>query len=167
MKKITVLIIILIAVGAGAYFYNKHEAQAPINEETYQNQTPSGDTTPPATSTGVNTQTTVKGSNGPDYTPGTYSDGGETSGSDIQVIEVDFDGKTFTPATVNIHPNDYVFFKNTSTADFWPASNYPNFGDKKALAADEQYKFQFTKVGNWDFYNKLATGIHGTVVVSK
>ncbi len=175
MKKIIPLIIILIAAGAGFYFYNKHEAQAPINEPI-QNlpQSGSDSSTPPATSTGANTQTPVKGSNGPDYTPGGYSDGGETTGSDIQVVEVDFDGKSFTPATITIHPNDYVFFKNSSTVNFWPASDphpthtdYPGFDAQKPIVPGQQYKFQFTKIGSWGYHDHLDHDITGTVVVVK
>ena len=172
MKKVFILVLVLVVVALGIYFYNKNEVKAPV-VETNEPQT-----TQYATTTGVspNGQTTVKGSTGPDYTPTSTpkakAGGGETPAPNIQVVEVDFDGTAFSPKTVTINQNDWVFFKNKSTVAFWPASdphpthtNYPGFDALKSIAPGGEYKFQFTKVGTWGYHDHLDHGITGTVIV--
>lgn len=179
MKKIIVLLIVLVLLGTGIYIYTKKEAKAPTdnnvqsqsqNQNTGQNQAQS-QSNPSATPTPT-TQTNVKGGIGPDYTPPGQS--GENIGPDIQVYAVDFNGTAFTPAAVNIKVNDWVFFKNNSASDFWPASNphpthtdYPAFDALKRIAPGGQYKFQFTKAGSWGYHNHLTPDIGGTVNVAQ
>jgi plastocyanin len=181
-KKILILLIVFIILGVGFYTYNKKEAQAPTNNTPIGQQGPQGGANPhsntpsttPIPSPTPNTQTNVKGNTGPDYTPGAYSGGGETTGLDMQVVEVDFDGTSFTPKVTDIKQNDYVFFKNKSKVNFFPASNpypadsdYPAFKAAKAIAPGAQFKFQFTKVGSWGYHDDLHPSIGGTVNVSK
>lgn len=180
MKKVVIIaVIILVAVGVGYYFYQHNQAKAPADEtsEYGSNQSPAPvsqqPNSNPATST-PNTQTNVKGNTGADYTPSTSPMGGEIPAPDVQVVEISYDGSQFTPASVNIKANDYVFFKNNSTSTFWPASgphpthtDYPGFDAKKPIEAGGQYKFQFTKVGDWSFHDHLNPSAHGVVHVSK
>lgn len=106
---------------------------------------------------------------------GTFSSGeNQPDGSPIAVVEVDFDGSKFSPSPMDIKVNDWVFFKNLSTVDFWPASNphpthtdYPGFDAKQPIAPGGQYKFQFTKAGHWGFHNHLSPSIGGVVNVTQ
>jgi len=190
MKKSTsyIIIIIVIAAGLAAYAYWKNPAQAPRDntsgnqqaqpqaEQTSGSQPASG-----ATSTGagvgvggsLNTITTPNPKGG--QSVGTFSSGEDQGGEpDIQVVEVDFNGTSFTPASVNIKAGDYVIFTNKSSVNFWPASDphpthtdYPGFDAKKSIAPGGDYKFQFLKPGDWGYHDNLNPGITGTVNVSK
>jgi len=167
MKKILILAIILIILGLGFYFYNKKEAQAPAN----YNYNPGASSSQVS---GATSSASQKSGGGQTPAPATFSPGGETPGANIQVVEVDFNGSSFAPNTVTIHQNDYVFFKNKSTVDFWPASNphpthtdYPGFDAGKPIPPGGEYKFQFTKIGSWGYHDHLDPSIGGTVVVSQ
>ncbi|HYV33692.1 MAG TPA: hypothetical protein VE973_02495, partial [Candidatus Limnocylindria bacterium] len=120
----------------------------------------------------LNSSTTV------DVSPkgGTFSsgDGSPDGGADIQVVEINYDGTSFKPASVNIKSGDYVVFKNIGSVDMWPASNphpshtdYLGFDAKKPMGFGEKYKFQFTKVGNWGFHNHLNPSQGGVINVSQ
>lgn len=176
MKKglIIAAVVIILAALAG-YFYMHNQAKAPTtvdgslsgqNQQSQSNPVPSQNQT--ATSSG--SQININGSL--DVKAGT--EGGETAAPNIQVVEVDFDGSQFTPATVNIKAGDYVFFKNKSTVDFWPASDphpthtdYPGFDALHNIAPGGEYKFQFTKIGSWGYHDHLAPFIRGTVNVAQ
>ncbi len=179
-KKITILILVLVILGVGFYLYNKKETEAPIVTEnetldqtnTGNSQTTNETVTTPTTTSG--TQTKGTGTTGSGSSQGQFTNGGETPGSDIQVIEVTFDGKSFSPSSITVHQNDYVFFKNASTVNFWPASNphpvhtiYPEFDADKAIGPGGQYKFQFTKIGTWGYHDHLHPSATGTVIVEK
>ncbi len=179
-KKIAILIVVLLVLGIGFYSYNKREAKAPEADTGLvqsQNQQPAQQ--PPAGSSSstpvVPGKTIVKDNAGAaDYSPGHFSTGDEAETSNIQVVEIDYNGTSFNPSSVDIHANDWVFFKNTGKTDFWPASNphplhtdYSGFDAKKAVAPGAQYKFQFTKIGSWGFHNHLNPSMHGTVNVTK
>lgn len=176
MKKIIIIIVILLAVGAGYFLLRHNQAKAPTTE-TSQNQPPQStgndQPTQPTVTPSGQTQT-INNAGKPDYTPSSSPTGGEVAPPNIQVVEVDYDGTRFTPAVVNIKVNDWVFFKNKSTLDFWPASNphpthtdYPGFDALKNIAPGGEYKFQFTKAGSWGYHNHLNPDIGGTVNVSK
>jgi plastocyanin len=165
MKKIIILIVVLVILGFGFYLFNKNQAKAPVVtssnnvQETLNNQ-PIASTTVVTTTAG-----TVENTPAP-LPPKSQAGGGETPGSNIQVVEVDFNGTAFSPATVSIHQNDWVFFKNKSTVDFWPQSTTSGIFDAgAAIAPGKEFKFQFTKVGSWVYTDHLAPSIGGTVVV--
>ncbi len=168
-KSLIIAAVVVILAGLGWYFYQNNQAKAPSEtSQTNQNQ-PSADNAAPA-ATSSNDQLNVNAS----LNTKAGSEGGEAPAPNIQVTEVAFDGSQFTPATVNIKAGDWVFFKNNSTVDFWPASNphpshtdYPGFDALKPIAPGGEYKFQFTKVGSWGYHDHLAAYIHGTVNVSQ
>jgi plastocyanin len=177
MKKLFIVAIVVLLIAGGVYLINKKEAKAPA-EGNQQNQNQNAAQSPaqsqnnqPASST-PSIQTNVKGSNGPDYTPPGQT--GENAGSNIQVYEVDFDGTAYSPAAIKISINDWVFFKNKSSADFWPAAGsantiaaFPNFNPSAAIAPGKEYKFQFTKAGSWSFGDNLHANMVFTVNVSQ
>jgi len=171
MKKTIIVIIILAAAGIAFYIYSKKEAKAPAVENY---QPAPAQTQAPAQTTTPQTQTNIKGGTGADYTPPQAPSGGENLGSNIQVYEVDFDGTGFAPATININRDDYIFFKNKSAGDFWPVAGsantiaaYPNFNPLQPIGAGGEYKFQFTKAGDWSFGDKLHSNMVFSVNVSQ
>lgn len=103
-----------------------------------------------------------------------FSDGNdlETLAPDVLVVQVDFDGEKFSPATLNIKVGDYVIFKNNSKNLLWPASDphpahsgYPDFDSKQAIQAGGKWQFQFKKSGEWKYHNHLNPSLTGVVVV--
>lgn len=182
MKKIAILIIVLVVLGVGFYAYNKKEAKAPSQTESQtqnssqQSQEQTSQTTQnTATTTAANsTATSTSASSSTPSKQFSSGSGSSDTSNNIQVVEVDFDGTQFTPNTVTIHQNDWVFFKNKSTEDFWVASNphpthtdYPGFDAKQSIAPGGEYKFQFTKIGSWGYHDHLDHTIGGTVVVTQ
>ncbi len=172
-KNLIIIAIVLVAGAGGAYFVMHNQAQAPAIENPQQQsetkaqaQTPV--TPPPAKS--------ISPSPAPKVSPTKQLSTGdnEPMAPDIQVVEIDYDGSQYTPSTVSIKVNDYVFFKNKSNVEFWPASNphpthtdYPAFDAKKPIAAGGEYKFQFTKVGVWGFHDNLNPVAQGKITVGK
>ena len=186
MKKAIIVAIIIVA-GVGFYIYN-HQVKAPGSTAEYQdkNQPSQGANDSAALSQSGLTATSSAGNSaatgsvkinaGSSGAQSTFSSGENTDagGSGIQVVEVDFDGSGFTPATVSIKAGDYVFFKNKSGVDFWPASDphpthtdYPGFDAGHPIAPGGEYKFQFNKVGSWGYHNHLQPSEHGIVKVSQ
>ena len=174
-KTIIIVIVILILAGAGYYFYSHKNGGNPYGNGydtgSYQNsQGQQAGQNTPATATVPSTQTqTNNNPNGPDYTP--PGAGGETVAPNIQVSEVDFDGTKFSPDPVNIKAGDYIFFKNGSNVDFWPASaangGYVGFNSFKNIAPGAEFKFQFTKAGTWPYYDYSHPDVKGTIIVSQ
>ncbi len=98
----------------------------------------------------------------------------EAPGPDIQVWEVSYANGEFAPKVLDIKKGDYVFFKNKSTVDFWPASNphpahtgYSGFDAKAPIAPGGKFQFQFTKAGAWGFHDHLNPGAAGTINVAE
>ncbi|MBI5530317.1 MAG: cupredoxin domain-containing protein [Candidatus Doudnabacteria bacterium] len=179
MKK-TIIIIVVLAVlaGAGYYLYGRNQAKAPaeqFNQTSDSNQTQQSQSEQLESSSTpeMGKLNTKNNSSSPDYTPGKFSNGeDEAAAPDIQVWEVDFDGAQFSPSTITIKAGDYIMFKNKSTQDFWPASDphpthtgYPGFDSGKAVAAGAKFNFQFDKVGSWGYHDHLNPIIKGTVIV--
>lgn len=172
MKKALIIIIVLLVLGAGGYYlYQKNQIKAPGEDLSgYQQNQPPASNNQPTSDVEPTATPTPKATSAPS---GTFSSGeSEPAAPDIQVWEVGFDGARFTPKTINIKVNDWVFFKNKSSVDFWPASNphpthtgYSDFDAGKKIAAGATFKFQFTKAGSWGYHDHLNPSIGGTVVV--
>ena len=179
-KKILVLLILVIILGVGFYAYNRQVAKAPVAEFGTSQNTATTTGSTEATQNVVATTSPDRHLNVMPIPAGnspqpTYSNGGEDgAGSNIQVVEVDFDGKQYAPQDTKINIGDYVFFKNKSTVNFWPLAGsaatlaaYPNFSAGKPIAPGGEYKFQFTKAGNWSFGDNLNANMTGTVEVAQ
>ena len=180
-KVLATLIFLAIIIAAGFYFirYSSKPAKAPAEPMSAQqpalpkkSQTAtSAPAQQPATaaSAGANPQVNNK------QLQGTFSSGeGDAAAPNIQVWEVDFDGSKFSPSPLNITINDWVFFKNKSSVDMWVASNphpthtdYPGFDSLKAIPPGGEYRFQFTRAGNWGYHDHLSPSIGGTVDVAQ
>ena len=165
----SIIIIIVIILAVGCYFYLRQEAKAPSMDDsqtgtmaspTVASITPSPRSIPTATGKPPATGST---------NTAPAAGGGETTGSDIQVLEVDYTDDGFSPQSISINGNDYIFFKNKSSKSFWPTAaptgGYPSFDAGKQIAPGSEYKFQFTKAGTFHYENKLNPSETGTVAV--
>ncbi len=179
-KKILLLVGVLVLLGVGFYLYNRNQAMAPVVEDSsLENLKQEGlsensveSTVSPTTTPAQNTPKTAEKPADSGLITGRFSAGEDLEAPDIQVVEVGYDGSKFNPATVDIKVNDWIFFKNNSKSDFWPASgphpshtNYPEFDSKKALGPGQTFKFQFTKAGSWKFHDHLNPTAFGTIQV--
>lgn len=89
-----------------------------------------------------------------------------------EAAEVNYDGTTFTPATLTVAKGTTVTFKNSSSGTVQPASDphpshtkYPGFDAEKAVAAGQSYSMTFDTAGTWGYHNHLNTRQTGTIVV--
>lgn len=177
MKKFAYFIIIIIILAGGYYFYaqKNKQAMAPTVENGGMTENKAGENQnqPLATSSLPNSPSQGQGSS-TQPSQGTFSGGeGDSMAPDILVVQVDFDGQSFNPKSVNIKVGDIVIFKNNSSQDFWPASNphpihtdYPEFDAKQAIAPGGKYQFKFEKAGNWGYHDHLNPSMNGTINVS-
>lgn len=180
MKTLFYIVLAVVIIAGGYYFYDKGNKQAKAPNSTEQtgeslgNNQQNVNTTITPTPTPTATPTQTSKTNQEIQVEGTFSAGENTGGegSDVQVHEIVYDGTKFTPSRLEIKVNDYVFFKNSSQVDFWPASashpdhsEYPEFDAKKAIAPGKTFKFQFAKVGNWGFHDHLNPEAIGLVEV--
>lgn len=184
MKKLLYFIIVLIILAGGYYFYaqKNKRAMAPTVENGgflkedagIKPEEPSGEqATAPTSSAPLSSP--FEPSQNSTETKGTFSGGEEGAGlaPDVLVVQVNFDGTEFTPASVDIKVGDIVIFKNNSSQDFWPASvphpthtDYPAFDAKQAVSPGGKFQFKFEKVGSWQYHNHLNPSAKGVVNVS-
>ncbi len=168
-KKILAIVIFLLAV-SGVFFFlyrgSVKPAEAPNQEEESalpgsQNiQAPTSNQTPTPVPTEVKIDVNGK------ELKGTFSAGEDMpDGSSISVLQVDFDGKQFTPASIDIKVNDWIFFKNNSESELHLVSSV--FPQAQTIAPTKQYKFQFTKAGKFTYENSLQSFMQGVVNVSQ
>lgn len=178
MKKAIIITILLIIVGAGVYFYSRSEVKAPtspaVENGSPQTQTSAPQNAAPSSATSAAAQTGTPAAN---YTPPQAAGGGENTGSNIQVYEVDFDGTKFSPSPITVNVKDWIFFRNKGQVNMWIISNPGltsptdlHLDSLKAIPPGGEYKFQFTSPGDFIYENKLnppPAGSGGTVIVSK
>lgn len=173
MKKTPIIIIgiVLVIAGIGYYMLAQNQNQktvsdsnsdANISEQTTNDSTSEDQTqTPPATKTTPNGTATFSGE--------------ETAGNvDVQVHEIVYNGKAYSPSSLDIKMGDVVFFKNESSGNFWPASashpthnDYPEFDALKPIASGQTYEFKFEKIGDWKFHDHLNPSAFGVIRVTK
>ncbi len=179
-KILSILIFLVLIIGVIFYLYHSgaKQAQAPTQEQQSQpdvnksannnQQSPPPVIQPAASASASGSQINL----GNKQLSGTFSSGeGQPDGSAVAVQEVDFDGKQFSPASLDINVNDWVFFKNKSQVDFWPIANpasaYPTFDAKAAIAPGKEFKFQFAKAGKWAYQDQLSPSIGGIINVGQ
>jgi len=183
MKSFMYFIIIVIILGGGYYFYARENRQAmapTINTNQIQEQKDS-ELTQPQAETKANTDAEKETENKENVdkavpvkeTQSQFSAEEEQSMADILVVQINYDGKSFSPSALNIKLGDIVIFQNNSSTGFWPASDphpvhtsYSGFDAKSAIAAGEKWQFVFEKAGTWGFHDHLNPSALGTVTVS-
>ncbi len=167
---ITIIVLVVAAVGYVAFSMNR-EAKAPSLESAEQG----GSMQDQQQNTGETANEVQSQNSGNSaQSTGTFSDENNVMNPDTQVFEIVYDGKTYSPASLEIKVGDIVFFKNTSNGSFWPASAphpthtiYPEFDAKAALKAGSTFEFKFTKVGEWKYHDHLNPSAYGVVKVTQ
>ena len=102
------------------------------------------------------------------------------------MVDVEHDGKTFTPSTLTVKTGDTVTFKDASTKNMWVASDeHPTHTEydgtsrsthcaagytgetpfDQCAPSKSDYSFTFKKAGAIEFHDHLNPGAHGTVTV--
>jgi plastocyanin len=186
-KRILILTAVIVIAAAGIYVYSRGQRQALApqgqnnsRQQDLSNNNQDQSASNPNLADSSTPQSDASGGQNPGVTSsstaqsqGTFSSGEGDMGPDVLVVQVNFDGTSFSPNTVNIKAGDIVVFKNNSQQDFWPASNphpihtdYPEFDAKKNIPPGGKYQFQFEKVGTWGYHDHLNPSITGTIVVS-
>lgn len=173
-SKTTLIILIVLIVAAVGYiaFSMNREAKAPTLEE---GQSQTQNTSDQAKDSMTNSdQDQGAASTTPKPSSATFSDENNAMNPDVQVYEVSYDGKAFSPASLEIRVGDIVFFKNKSTEAFWPASaphpihtDYPEFNAKSEIKAGSTFEFKFTKVGEWKYHDHLNSSVYGVIKVTQ
>lgn len=89
-----------------------------------------------------------------------------------EVIVVTYSDSGFAPKEILVSSGQTVRFVNESKDNMWVASAVhpghtilPEFDDKKAVGAGENYEFTFTKIGKWNYHNHIKPNATGTVIV--
>lgn len=173
-----ITIVIFCLVGFGVYVYDKSLVPAqPSQNNPSTSTSDSIKTIPPSNLQNSSSNSpsqnggkvpAPKSTSTPVDKPVFSSGEGQSAGSNIQVKEVDFDGNQFSPKEVTVKVNDYIFFKNKSSLSFQPASgssDYPNFGPTTQIAPEKEYRFQFTKAGRLDYYDKISNTATGSIII--
>ncbi len=172
-----IILVIILFLGAGVYYFMNNRAIAPAGNgikttpQAEEDKSPATQDIATTTPNRIQLDTTVDtGKSVPVYSSGEE----ETQNPDIQVVAINYDGKEFSPVSVNIKVGDYVIFYNKGTSAFWPASgphpthtSYPEFDAKKAIDAGGKFQFEFTKTGTWSFHDHLNPSAKGTVIVTQ
>ncbi len=90
--------------------------------------------------------------------------------SPSSVVEVNYDGTSFSPSPITIKKGATVRFVNKSSSPMWVASNphpvhtdYPGFDQKQR---GDSYEFTFDKTGTWGYHNHLEPSITGQIIVT-
>lgn len=175
MKRNLLVIAVILLIAGGLYFAFGRTTKAPEQQESQDSGQPAMQEQAPS-STESKLPAVQDKQPAPDAAPQKQFSGGEGEpvAPDIQVWEVSYADGEFAPKVLNIKKGDYVFFKNKSTVDFWPASdphpthtNYPGFDAKAPIAPGSKYQFQFTKAGTWGFHDHLNPQAVGTINVAE
>lgn len=165
-KQILGTLAVVVVVIIGIVLYSRSNSDVASDTESQTNMATDNQSTDSTTNTtNSNTETSIP------TTPVT-KEPSAPDGNDVQVFEIAFDGKAYTPSTLTIKNGDIVVFKNNSSEDFWPASaqhpnhlEYPDFDPKKPVAAGQTWQFKFTKSGAWGFHDHLTPSAFGKITV--
>ncbi len=162
-KQILGALALVAVVVIGIVLYSRSNSDVASDTENQTNMAANSQSLDTTANTNAETNTAI--------TP-TPSEPTAPDGNDVQVYEIAFDGKAYTPSTLTIKNGDIVVFKNNSDKNFWPASarhpdhlEYPEFDPKKGIAAGQTWQFKFTKSGAWGFHDHLTPSAYGKITV--
>lgn len=158
MKNKFFIFVVIILVVAGIYFIVKKPAYSPTNQEYEKNQNSSLENT----MNGMETMNEEEMMNH-EQMPSSEKTFNHT---------VNYNGKNFTPSSLEIKVGEIVKFSNQSDGGMWVASGshpshdiYPEFDAKKNIPSGGIYEFKFTKVGEWKYHNHTNPNAFGTIIV--
>ncbi|HEX9608875.1 MAG TPA: hypothetical protein VGA06_01535 [Candidatus Paceibacterota bacterium] len=161
------LIVAVLVVIGGTFFFTIEQAQAPENGAP---EDVTLESSPTPSDTGDST----------DEGPGSSSEDGDSAPT------ISYNGDSYLPATVTISVGDTVTFANKSTRDMWPASAmhpthtvYPGsdikkcntakdgdlFDSCKSISQGSSWSFTFTEPGQWKYHDHLNPKSTGTIIV--
>jgi len=87
-----------------------------------------------------------------------------------QIIEIK--DNSFNPENIVIKKCSKVAFKNSTSSDHWPASNfhpthgiYPEFDPLEGIEPGKEWSFVFDKVGKWRYHDHLFPAVRGEIQV--
>lgn len=170
MNKFLILLILLIAFAVTFYIYKKvaiaPQKQLDWNYQEKPEFKPTVIPTEPAVS--PSPTKTINNQDGLDAIPQNTGSLPASSEESVQVYEVAYDGQVFNPQTQKIKVNDYVFFINNSSGDFWPYSadaDHTSLNSQKNILPTKQYKFQFKQAGTWVIKDKFNNQAVGKIIV--
>jgi plastocyanin len=172
-KQIVIMLVVLVVIIAAYFAFSKNRTvEAPKVSSNEEQTLPNDQANENAAESSAEQAATT-----PQVTTeskGVFSDENNAMDVDAQVFEVVYDGKVFLPNSLDIKQGDIVFFKNSSTKSFWPASNphpthtaYPEFDAKSAMKPGQTFEFKFLKTGTWGFHDHLNSSASGTITVTK
>jgi len=168
MKKLWIVVLVVVLAVLGWFVFKKNYANAPADMHVDES----------------GTSANVEGTNGNSADETSTTDTIVQSGTAV----ISYNGKGFSPNTVNVKAGTVVEFKNDSSVDFWPASAvhpthtvYPGsnislcgtadaltiFDACGAVAPGGSYSFTFDEVGTWHYHNHLQASQTGTIVVTE
>src|SRR5690606_186793 len=80
----------------------------------------------------------------------------------------------YEPKSLTVKRGDVVTFTTDRVYEHWPASNlhpthnvYAAFDPKRPLGPSEEWSFQFTRVGQWQFHDHLKSIYTGDITVTE
>ncbi len=166
-KVLVGLVVLLVGVGAGWYFFQGKPAQETM---TKTEGTPALEE-PAVPGLGVEETVVVT----PPATGGeSMEKGGVTGSGQTAAATVQYTDSGFVPATVTVKKGTTVTFKNTSSRGMRVASAVhpthqllPGFDQLKSVEKGGMYEYTFTKVGTWKYHNHVGLSDTGTVVVTE
>lgn len=166
-KQILAALAVVVIVVVGLVLYSRSNSDVDSNTDQANSADTLENNNDSATQATTNTNAPASA-----MTPAT-DEPSAPDGNDVQVFEIAYDGKAFSPAALTIKKGDVVVFKNNSDGDFWPASgphpqhtNYPEFDPKKPIVAGQTWQFKFTKSGTWPFHDHLTPSAFGKITVN-
>lgn len=93
----------------------------------------------------------------------------EVSGETHTIVYTD-DG--YSPQDITIEAGDRVIFENSSSGNFWPASNdhpvhndYSEFDSREPIGTSGNFSFTFERAGEWGYHDHLNPQFGGTITV--
>jgi plastocyanin len=158
MKTIWIIVVLLVVLGCGWYFYG------PALGIRYEkpNNSPPSDYNAIVKPSSTPTPTTVSGSTNP-------------SPQNVPVkLMVEMTSAGFVPSTINIKKGTTVVFTNKDSVPHWPASSkhpthfdYAGFDSMKGVLPGESYEFTFNEVKSIGMHDHLNPKLFGKVTVTE
>ena len=158
---ISLLIIVVIIIGAGAYIMSH---RGPDDEAMNIHANPTVE--PSSSPSGVLVQ------QAPSVSPDAMTSPEATNAMVAENPVVEMTDAGIVPNAITVKSGTTITFKNTGTMPHWPASDphpihtdLPGFDSKHALAPGDFYRFTFVKVGTFGMHDHLHAAFHATITV--
>ena len=154
-KLVTAVVVVIILLGSGLYFWNKAEAPTPAEVNDSNTNTPStnGDAT------------------GADKDK---DDVGEPTKGEAKEFIVEMTSDGFAPSSITVKKGTTIVFVNKDTQNRWPASAvhpshqcYLGFDALRGLKPGEKFAFVANTVKSCGFHDHLLPHLRGSLNVTE